>query len=89
MSFENKVVLITGAGTGIGRAAAAFNRRGALVVINGRREEVLSDAARELDPSGERVAAVAGDIGEVATGRRMVDTALERFGGVDILISAY
>lgn len=88
MSFENKVVLITGAGTGIGRSAAeAFVQRGAKVVLNGRREDVLKKAAFEIDPSGERVAVVAGDISDVTTGRRMVDKARERFGGVDILVN--
>ncbi|NET70521.1 MAG: SDR family oxidoreductase [Sphaerospermopsis sp. SIO1G2] len=88
MEFTNQVVLITGGGTGIGKEVArAFLAQGAKVVINGRRQEVLSATAQELDPSGERIATVAGDIGEVATAQKLVQTAVERFDGVDILIN--
>ncbi|NET01835.1 MAG: SDR family oxidoreductase [Sphaerospermopsis sp. SIO1G1] len=88
MEFTNQVVLITGGGTGIGKEVArAFLAQGAKVVINGRRQEVLSATAQELDPSGERIAIVAGDIGEVATAEKLVQTAVERFDGVDILIN--
>jgi NAD(P)-dependent dehydrogenase (short-subunit alcohol dehydrogenase family) len=86
--FTNKVVLITGGGTGIGKdSARAFLQQGAKVVLNGRREKVLVETARELDPSGENVATVAGDIGIRETSTRLVQTAVEKFGGVDILIN--
>lgn len=56
MSFEEKVVLIMGGGTGIGEATAQrFLESGARVVINGRREVVLTQTAKRLDPTGERV----------------------------------
>src|SRR5262245_26343245 len=85
MSLANKVVLITGAGTGIGADAAhAFHNAGSLVVLNGRRKAVLEKTASEIDPSGETVAVVPGDIGDSSTSTRMVDTASERFGGVDL-----
>lgn len=88
MEFNNQVVLVTGGGTGIGKEVArAFLAQGAKIVINGRRQEVLSATAQELDPSGERVAIVAGDIGEVETADKLVKTAVEKFGGVDILIN--
>ena len=87
-SADNPVVAITGGGTGIGRATAElFLARGARVVLNGRRQEVLDSTARELDPSGERVATVAGDISKRATAEALVDTAVERFGGLDILVN--
>ena len=86
--FKNKVVLITGGGTGIGKdSARAFLQQGAKVVLNGRRENVLAETARELDPSGKNVATVAGDIGIRETSTRLVQTAVEKFGGVDILIN--
>jgi NAD(P)-dependent dehydrogenase (short-subunit alcohol dehydrogenase family) len=87
--FESRVIAITGGATGIGRAAAeSFLRRGARgVVLNGRRAELLEDTARQLDPSGERVATVAGDIADPETGRRLVATAEERFGGLDVLVN--
>ncbi len=63
MNFPNKVVLITGGGTGIDKEAArSFLSAGAKVVMNGRREEVLTQTARELDPTGENVALAVGDI---------------------------
>ena len=88
MSFSNKVVLITGGAGGIGKATAKrFLAQGAKVVLNGRREKFLADAAKEIDPSGQRVAIVAGDISRAETARNLVKTAVDRFGGVDILIN--
>ena len=88
MSFENKVAIITGGGTGIGKATARqFLAGGAVVVLNGRRAEVLAKTAEELDPSLERVDYVAGDIGKAETSRALVKRAVERFGRVDILIN--
>lgn len=86
--FENKVVVITGGGTGIGKdTARAFLQQGAKVVLNGRREQVLAETVRELDPSGENTAYAAGDIGQKETATRLVQTAVNKFGGVDILIN--
>ena len=89
MQLDKQIVAITGAGTGIGRATAgAYFDRGASLVLNGRREDVLVQAARELDPTGERVAIVAGDIGVSATAARLAQVALDRFGGLDVLVNA-
>jgi len=89
MEFTDKVIAITGAGTGIGCAAAqAFHDAGGAVVLNGRREDVLARAARALDPRGERVAIVAGDIGAQGTAERVADAAQRAFGGLDVLVNA-
>ena len=88
MSLKNKVVIITGGGTGMGAdAARGFNEAGAKVVLNGRREDVLAKTALRLDPSGENVLYVAGDIGNPGTVQRVVQTAVERFGGIDVLFN--
>jgi NAD(P)-dependent dehydrogenase (short-subunit alcohol dehydrogenase family) len=88
MSLANKVVLITGAGTGIGAdAARAFHDAGCSLVLNGRREEVLDRTASLIDPSGRTIAIVPGDIGDPSTSRRMADVATQRFGGVDVLFN--
>lgn len=88
MSLQDKVVLITGGGTGIGASAAHdFHAAGAKIVINGRREHALSQTASQIDSSGKTVAYVVGDIGQAETSRRMVATAVERFGGVDVLFN--
>jgi NAD(P)-dependent dehydrogenase (short-subunit alcohol dehydrogenase family) len=87
--FENKVAIITGGAGGIGRATAArLLEEGASVVLSSRRQEVLDAARRELGPAGERVARVAGDVGSAAAAERLVDEALERFGGVDVLVNS-
>jgi NAD(P)-dependent dehydrogenase (short-subunit alcohol dehydrogenase family) len=88
MEFENKIVVVTGGATGIGRETAhAFLERGANVVLNGRREMKLQEAITELDPSGKHVAYLAGDIGDPETARQLIRTAVQRFGGVDILVN--
>jgi NAD(P)-dependent dehydrogenase (short-subunit alcohol dehydrogenase family) len=87
--FANQVAVIIGGGTGIGKETArALLAAGARVVINGRRERVLVDAAKELDPTGTRIVWVAGDAGRKATAQEVAATAVERFGGIDILVNA-
>lgn len=89
MEFENKVVLITGSGGGIGKVAAGrFLEEGAKVALNSRRQEVLDAAREELDPSGERVVLFAGDASKPERARNFVAAAVERFGGVDVLVNS-
>jgi NAD(P)-dependent dehydrogenase (short-subunit alcohol dehydrogenase family) len=90
MEFENKVVLITGGGGGIGKAAARrFLEEGATgVVLNSRRQEVLDAAKEELDPSGKRVELFAGDASGPETAKAFVAAATQRFGGVDVLVNS-
>ena len=77
MSFENKVVIITGGAGGIGKATTQrFLASGANVVLNGRRENNLADAAKELDPSGQRVAIAAGDINAIVVSARVAPNRL-------------
>lgn len=88
MRFENKVVAITGGGSGIGKETAArFVAEGARVVINGREVTKLERAAREIDASGKKVVISAGDISDPATGAALVQAALDRFGGIDVLVN--
>ena len=87
--FENKVVLITGGGGGIGRAAARrFLDLGANVVLSGTRRDKLEAAQAELDASGERTLLHAGQITTRADGQALVAAATERFGGVDVLVNS-
>ncbi len=87
--FEGKVALITGGGGGIGRATAArFLEEGGAVVLAGRRPQVLDAAREELDPAGERVAVVAGDLSSPRVAARLVEEAVGRFGGVDVLVNS-
>ncbi len=88
MGFQDKVVLITGGGSGIGAdAAQAFYSAGAKVVLNGRREDKLSQTAQTIDPTGRNVVYVVGDIGQAETSDRIASVAIEKFGGVDVLLN--
>lgn len=88
MEFKNKTVVITGGGSGIGRETARdFLQQGANVMLNGRRESKLRETAAELEPTGERISYLAGDIGKPETARQLIKAAVKRFGGVDILVN--
>src|SRR3712207_301958 len=77
--YENKVVLITGGGGGIGRAAARrFLEEGARVVLSGTRAAKLEAARDELDPTGERVAVRAGSVTTREQAQALVAFAVER-----------
>ena len=83
-----KVALITGAGSGIGRATAlGFLRSGDAVVALGRRVEPLESLAAEAGESSGRVAILAADATGVDTPRRAVELALSRFGRLDYLVN--
>src|SRR5919112_584247 len=87
--FEDRVVLITGGGGGIGKAAARrFLGEGASVVLSGTRAAVLETAQAELDPPGERTAIRAGEITRREHAEDLVAFALERFGAVDVLVNS-
>src|SRR5262249_30392174 len=87
MEFKGKVALITGGGGGIGKATARrFLEEGASVVLSSRRREVLEVAQSEIDPCGERTAIVAGDASNPHTAEQLVASAVERWGGVDVVI---
>jgi NAD(P)-dependent dehydrogenase (short-subunit alcohol dehydrogenase family) len=87
--FDGKVVLITGGGGGIGRAAARrFLDEGASVVLSGTRASKLEAAQAELDPTGERTLNVAGQVTTREQAQALVAAAVERFGGVDALVNS-
>ncbi|MFJ7272324.1 SDR family NAD(P)-dependent oxidoreductase [Streptomyces sp. NPDC099050] len=82
--LEDKVVLITGASSGIGAAAAfVFAREGASVVLAARREERLTALTAELNGKGFRASSVVCDVTRAEDVRRAVAHATERFGGFD------
>lgn len=88
MRFEGKVVAITGGGSGIGKEVAKrFVAEGASVAINGRDADKLLAAARDIDPSGNRVVVSAGDIAIPSTGAALVNAAVKAFGKLDILVN--
>ena len=84
--FENKAVIVTGGGKGIGRACAlAFAEEGASVVIADIDPGAGEAAKQAIEDNGGRAICVAGDIADEGYVRALVDEAVGRFGGVDIL----
>ncbi len=90
--LDGCVALVTGGGTGLGKASAIeLVRCGAAVTIVGRREEVLADAAREIEAETaadpDTIGWVAGDVRESAEASRLVAATFERHGRLDLLIN--
>jgi NAD(P)-dependent dehydrogenase (short-subunit alcohol dehydrogenase family) len=87
-NLANQVVIVTGASAGIGEATARrLARGGAKVVLTARRQDRLDALARELDPTGANVLALAGDITSDADRRKLVDATLAKFGRIDGLVN--
>lgn len=83
--LKNRIALITGAGTGIGRAIAlAFAREGAKIALVGRRQNRLEDVARE---AGCAPLVLAGDVSQQGYIDRMLDAVTSCFGGLDVLVN--
>jgi NAD(P)-dependent dehydrogenase (short-subunit alcohol dehydrogenase family) len=83
-----KVALVTGGGTGIGRAAAiALAREGYEVVIAGRRQDRLEEAARNAGSDGQRITPVAADVTDAASVRALFAEISSRFGRLDVLFN--
>ncbi len=87
--FEAKSVLITGAGGGLGRQLAIdFAREGGQVVLNYASSESAAEATvAEIEDAGGAALAVKADISNARDVHRMVDMAVERFGGIDVLVN--
>ena len=89
-SFDltGKVAIVTGASRGIGAAiASALAMAGASVVLASRKQEGLDAVAAAIAANGGQALAVAAHTGEQAAVERLVAQAVERFGGVDILVN--
>lgn len=87
-TMKNQVVLITGALTGIGRASAfAFAKRGACVVVSGRRDEVGQALAFELQELGAEAAYIRADIRNEEEIKSLVAKTVSRFGRLDVAVN--
>lgn len=86
--LEDKVVMVTGASQGLGRALAlAYAKEGASLVINARSEDSVRPVAEEVEKLGADVLAVAADVSEAESVQALVDAAVERFGRIDVLVN--
>src|SRR5262245_1911733 len=85
MRFENKVVLVTGGGSGIGRAAAlAFAAEGATVAVAGRSVEPLAETVKLVETAGGAASAVPADVTSESQVTAMIETVVSRHGGLHV-----
>jgi NADP-dependent 3-hydroxy acid dehydrogenase YdfG len=88
MSAHDKVVIITGAGTGIGKAVAtAFLKEGYRVALAGRRQEPLTQVVRETGASAEQALTMATNVRDPASVRALFAKTKEAFGRLDVLFN--
>lgn len=86
--LKDKVAIITGGGTGIGKATAElFARESAKIVITGRTEKTLRDAAREIKKCGLDMDYVVCDVSSESDCKRAVDSTVKKYGRIDILFN--
>lgn len=88
LRLKDQVALVTGGGTGIGRATAnLLAREGASVVVTGRRPEFIQEAVEEITVEKGRALAICGDVAKHSDANRMVQETVEKFGRLDILVN--
>lgn len=88
LSLEGRSAVVTGSGRGIGQAIAAkLAAAGAAVVVNDLDAEAAMASAAAIGASGGRAVGMPGDVTDPAFPQRLVDTAMENFGGIDIIVN--
>ncbi|HXF02607.1 MAG TPA: SDR family NAD(P)-dependent oxidoreductase [Arthrobacter sp.] len=88
MSLAGKVAIVTGSGRGLGLAyAQELARQGAAVVVNDVDAQVAEQAVASITAAGGKATAVVAPVGSTETAKQLVSTAVETFGGLDILVT--
>ena len=88
MRLKNKVVLITGGGSGIGEAMAkTFAREGAKIAVTGRRKEELERVVKDIERNGGKALALPGNVTNEADVQIAVATTVKTFGRLDVLVN--
>jgi NAD(P)-dependent dehydrogenase (short-subunit alcohol dehydrogenase family) len=84
-ALADKVAIVTGASSGIGHATARlFAKEGARVVVSARRQAALDALVAQIEDAGGQAIAIAGDVRDESLAEALVDTAVGRFGGLDV-----
>ncbi len=87
-NIEGKVVVITGASSGLGEATARhLSAQGAAVALGARRVERIDALANELNDDGGKAIAISTDVTQYDQVKRLVDSAVEAFGRIDVMIN--
>ncbi|HWI94349.1 MAG TPA: SDR family oxidoreductase [Flavisolibacter sp.] len=87
-NIKGKVIVITGASSGLGEAAAKYlAQEGATVVLGARRLERITALAGEINKNGHKALAIATDVTKVEQVKALVDNAVKTFGRIDVLIN--
>lgn len=87
-SLKDKVALVTGGGSGIGRAIAiALSEQGARLIVCGRRADMIAETADQIQQTGRNALAVRADVAKAVEVQRLVQVAWHTFGRVDILVN--
>jgi len=85
--IENKVIIITGATSGIGKAAAELLGRNHTMILTGRRAKLLESLEQEIEKKKGTAICIPGDVRDEEYVQKVINTALERFGYIDVLIN--
>ena len=89
MRLENKVALVTGGGSGIGRATSVlFAREGARIVVSDVVEAAARQTGDEVGAVGGEAVVVTGDVSRTDDAKAMVDAALDAYGKLDVLVNS-
>ncbi len=87
-NIEGKVIVITGASSGLGEAAAKhLSEQGAIVVLGARRFERIESIAKDITEKGGKALAIETDVTNHAQVKKLVDTAVEKYGRIDVIIN--